>query len=66
VEVLFERWKEAARRTGDERAPANVAQLKQVIRKQAPKIMQDHMAFGVTFDVAIKDGRVILKAKPLR
>ena len=43
-----------------------VPEMLKTLNKQAPKIMQQHKARGVKFDVVIKDDGVILKAKPLK
>ncbi len=66
VEALHHRYDEARRRTGDSSAPMSLEQMKATLRKQAPRIMQEHMAFGVAFDVQIKDGKVVLRAKPIK
>lgn len=44
--------------------PVSYDQLMKTLKRQAPKILKQHSAKGVTFNVAIKGDKVILKAKP--
>jgi len=65
VDDLHRRYEEARRTTGDKRS-LTVEQLREMLRKQVPRIMQEHMAFGIDFDVGVKEGRVVLRAKPVK
>lgn len=38
--------------------------LLRTIEQQAPKIMEEHHAKGVEFQVVVKDNQVVLRAKP--
>lgn len=66
VVALHKRYQDAQKQAADPKGPLGLSQLKDLLRRQAPKIMQDHMAFGVVFDVAVKEGKVVLRAKPLK
>ena len=44
--------------------PVSYDQLMKTLKRQAPQIIKQHGASGVTFNVAIKGDKVILKAKP--
>jgi len=61
--ALFEKYAKARRLVGDKR-PVTYDQLMNKLSKQAPKIMRDHKASGVNFNVVIKGDKVVLKAKP--
>ncbi len=61
--VLFEKYSKARRLVGDKR-PVSYDQLMNKLGRQAPKIMRDHNATGIDFNVVIKGDKVVLKAKP--
>jgi hypothetical protein len=61
---LHARYVQARKLVGDKAADVTYEKLMATLHKQAPKIMSDHKASGVEFNVVIKDDKVILKAKP--
>lgn len=56
----------AARKQVGESTDVSYDKLMDSLRKQAPKVLQQHNASGVEFDVVVKDDKVLLKAKPKR
>lgn len=62
---LYQRYVQARKKVG-EKGSVSYDKLVQSLNKQAPKIMQQHKAKGVEFDVVVKDDKVVLKAKPKR
>ncbi|HEY2901722.1 MAG TPA: MXAN_5187 C-terminal domain-containing protein [Polyangia bacterium] len=51
---------------GKKRAPITAAKLKAMLSARVPAILQQQGATRVAFDVATRDGRVVLKAKPIK
>ncbi|HTM22903.1 MAG TPA: MXAN_5187 C-terminal domain-containing protein [Kofleriaceae bacterium] len=61
---LHARYVQARKLVGEKTDDVTYDRLMATLHKQAPKIMADHKASGVEFNVVIKDDKVILKAKP--
>jgi hypothetical protein len=60
--ALHRRYDEAAR-AADRPAPS-LAKLREQLTKHVPQVMAQLGTDQVTFDVAVKDGRVVLRPKP--
>lgn len=62
---LYDKFVSARKMVGDQSSVSYDA-LVRTINNQAPRIMTEHKAKGVQFDVVVKGDKVILKAKPQR
>jgi len=60
--VLHRRYEEAARQTGQ--AGPSLATLRERLAKHAPQVMAQLGTDKISFEVAVKDGRVVLRPKP--
>ena len=60
--ALHRRYQEAARQTGQ--AGPTLARLREQLSRHAPQVIAQLGTDQVTFDVAVKDGRVVLRPKP--
>jgi hypothetical protein len=65
VRDLHRRYVAARRALGDT-AEVRYEQILATVQKQGPKIIEQHGARAVEFDVVLKDGKAILKAIPRR
>jgi hypothetical protein len=65
VRTLFERFVEARRASGDA-APVKYESFEKLINQQAARLRADKGAQAVDFRLETKDGKVSLKAKPVR
>lgn len=63
-QALYKRYKKARELVGENTSNLSYDRLMRSLNKQAPKILQDHDAKGVSFNVVVKGDRVVLKAKP--
>jgi hypothetical protein len=63
-QALYKRYKKARELVGENTSNLSYDKLMRSLNKQAPKIIADHKAQGVTFNVVVKGDRVVLKAKP--
>lgn len=63
--ALYKRYLAARKQVGKS-TDIPYRELVKTLRKQAPALMKQHKAKSVEFDVAVKNGRVVLKAKPKR
>ena len=63
-QALYSRYKKARELVGENTSNLSYNRLMSSLNKQAPKILKDHNASGVSFDVVVKGDRVVLKAKP--
>lgn len=63
VRDLHTRYNQARKLVG-EKGEVSYDRLMRTLSTQAPRIMQQHKAAGVEFNVVIKDDKVVLKAKP--
>jgi sRNA-binding carbon storage regulator CsrA len=61
---LYERFIEAKRVLGQPTDGLKYEHVVATLKKQAPKILDEHKAKAVEFQVVVKDGKVILKASP--
>jgi hypothetical protein len=65
MKELYQRYVAARRAVGDGGgAEVRYEQLVATVLKQGPKIIEQHQAREVDFQVVIKEGKVILKATP--
>ncbi len=62
--ALYQRYKKARDLVGADTSKLSYDKLMRSLNKQAPKILKDHNAQGVSFNVVVKGDRVVLKAKP--
>lgn len=62
---LYKRYLQARQMVG-ESTNVSYEKLLHTLQAQAPKIMEQHQATGVEFNVVVKNDKVILKAKPKR
>jgi len=60
--TLHKRYEEAARQTGQ--TGPSLARLREQLTRHAPAVMAQLGTDQVSFDVAVKDGRVVLRPKP--
>jgi hypothetical protein len=65
VRALFDRFVEARKTTG-ETAPVRYENFQKIIAQQASRILAEKGAQAVDFRLETKDGKVSLKAKPIR
>jgi hypothetical protein len=63
VRDLYRRYVAARHALGDD-SEVKYEQILATVAKQGPKILEQHGAKAVEFGVAVKDGKVILKATP--
>jgi hypothetical protein len=63
---LHRRYDGATRRLNPSGTGVALDKLQDMLAQRIPKILQEHQATRVTFDVAVKDGRVVLRAKPIK
>jgi len=63
-QALYKRYKKARELVGENTSNLSYDKLMRSLNKQAPKILKDHKASGVSFNVVVKGDRVVLKAKP--
>ena len=61
---LYARYIKAREVVGEKSDPMSYDKLLRTLSSQAPKIIEQHKASGVEFNVVIKDNKVVLKAKP--
>ncbi|HUQ04502.1 MAG TPA: MXAN_5187 C-terminal domain-containing protein [Kofleriaceae bacterium] len=61
---LYARYIKAREVVGEKTDPMSYDKLLRTLSSQAPKILEQHKASGVEFNVVIKDNKVVLKAKP--
>ena len=61
---LFDKYVKAKKLCGEPTDKVSYAKLLRTLNKQAPAIMKQHNATGVSFNVVVKGDKVVLKAKP--
>ncbi len=66
VEALYRRYTETHRRVNDPRPAMTLDKLRERLRVQIPKILADRGYSGVKLDVDVEDGKVRLKATPVK
>ncbi len=64
MRTLYARYVQAKQTIGQPPGPDSFGKLMKTIHAQAPKIMEQYRPKGVEFSVAVKDGQVIIRAKP--
>jgi hypothetical protein len=64
MQELYRKYVQAKRSVGENPDAVRYEQLVQTVARTAPKILEEHKAKGVDFDVVVKDNKVILKAIP--
>ena len=62
LHALHRRYEEAARQTGQ--PGPSLARLREQLTRHVPQVIAQLGTDQVTFDVAVKDGRVVLRPKP--
>ena len=62
--TLYAKYIKAREVVGEKTDPMSYDKLLRTLSSQAPKILEQHKAKGVEFNVVIKDNKVVLKAKP--
>jgi hypothetical protein len=66
IENVYLRYMEAHRRVQDPRPALTLDKIKERLRLQIPKVLADKNCSRVTLDVAVEDGKVRLKAWPVK
>lgn len=64
--ALYAKYVKAREVVGDRSEGLSYEKLVRTLSSQAPKILEEHRASGVDFNVVIRDNKVVLKAKPRR
>lgn len=62
--TLYAKYIKAREVVGEKSDPMSYDKLQRTLSSQAVKILEQHKASGVEFNVVIKDNKVVLKAKP--
>jgi hypothetical protein len=66
LETVFRRYMDAHKKAQDPRPALTLDKMKERLRLQIPKVMADKNCRRVTLDVAVEDGKVRLKAWPVK
>ena len=66
IESVYRRYMEAHRQIQDPRPALTLDKIKERLRVQIPKVLADKNCRRVTLDVAVEDGKVRLKAWPVK
>jgi hypothetical protein len=66
IEAVFRRYTEAHRQAQDPRPALTLEKIRERLRVQIPKVLADKNCRRVTLDVAVEDGKVRLKAWPVK
>lgn len=66
VADLQRRYNAALAALPSPRPPVSVVKLKEMLATRVPEILRQQAATGVRFDVATRDGKIVLRAKPLK
>jgi hypothetical protein len=64
LRALHQRY--ATARQGVGSSPVRYESLEATLQKQVPDLLEKHRCASLSFDVAVRDGKVILKATPKR
>jgi hypothetical protein len=64
VTALYSTYVKAKELLGEQVGPNGRDKLLKTINAQAPKIMEQYKATGVSFSVVVKDNQVVIRAKP--
>jgi hypothetical protein len=66
IEAVYRRYMEAHRQAQDPRPALTLEKIRERLRLQIPKVLADKNCRRVTLDVAVEDGKVRLKAWPVK
>ena len=66
LEAVHKRYMDAHRQARDPRPALTLEKMKERLRLQIPKVLADKSCRRVTLDVAVEDGKVRLKAWPVK
>jgi hypothetical protein len=66
IESVYRRYMEAHRKIQDPRPALSLDKIRERLRLQIPKVLADKNCRRVTLDVAVEDGKVRLKAWPVK
>jgi hypothetical protein len=66
IENVYRRYMEAHRQTHDPRPALSLDKIRERLRTQIPKVLADKNCRRVKLDVAVEDGKVRLKAWPVK
>jgi hypothetical protein len=66
LSALQLRYNQALSTQATPRPPVSIEKLRSMLAGKTPEILRQHNATRVDFEVTTKDGRVVLKAKPVR
>jgi hypothetical protein len=66
IEDVYRRYMEAHQKTQDPRPALTLDKIRDRLRTQIPKVLADKNCRRVTLDVAVEDGKVRLKAWPVK
>jgi hypothetical protein len=66
IENVYRRYMEAHRQTQDTRPALSLDKIRERLRLQIPKVLADKNCHRVKLDVAVEDGKVRLKAWPVK
>src|SRR5207249_11683225 len=66
IENVYRRYMEAHRQTNDPRPALTLDKIRERLSAQIPKVLADKNCRRVTLDVAVEDGKVRLKAWPVK
>jgi hypothetical protein len=62
--ALYAKYMKAREVVGDRNDGMTFEKLVRTVESQGPKILQQHKASAVEWNVVIRDNKVVLKAKP--
>jgi hypothetical protein len=66
LDKVYRLYMDAHRKTNDPRPPLTLDKIRERLRLQIPKVLADKNCRRVTLDVAVEDGKVRLKAWPVK
>jgi len=66
IDAVYRRYTEAHRQAQDPRPALTLDKIRERLRVQIPKVLAEKNCRRVTLDVAVEDGKVRLKAWPVK
>jgi hypothetical protein len=66
IEAVYRRYAEAHRRANDPRPALTLEKIRERLSVQIPRVLAEKNCRRVTLDVAVEDGKVKLKAWPVK
>ena len=63
---LQRRYNAALAAQENPRPPVTATKLKEMLAARVPEILRQQAATGVRFEVATRDGKIVLRAKPIK